>query len=73
MNDNTLLTIFGAKVNNNKVVLTLISGEGDNRKYYTACVKLDGSQKTKAEVDDFNNVARLEVPLLVKPSDDTPF
>ena len=84
MEKSTLLSIFGAKVSTDgtKLVLTLVSGEEDNKKFYNSCIKLDNSQKTRVKVDEEKQVAYLEVKLL-KPkkeedelneiSDDLPF
>ena len=49
-NSNTLLTIYGCKVSkdNKRLVLTLVRGEDEDKEYYSACIKLDGTQKTKA-------------------------
>ena len=49
---NTLLSIFGAKLSKDgkRVVITLVNGEDDDKNFYTACVKLDNSQKTKAKI-----------------------
>ena len=67
-----LLSVFGAKVSKDgqKLVLVLVGGEEDNRQFYNACVKLDNSQKTYASIDEVNEVATLEVPLLKPKNDD---
>ena len=61
---NTLLSIYGAKVSKDgkKLVLTLVQGEDDNKTYYSACVKLDNTQKTHVKVG--KTVAQLQIPLL---------
>lgn len=66
MKESTLLSIFGAKVSNDgkKLVLTLVSGEDDNKQFYNTCIKLDNSQKTRVKVDEEKQVAYLEVKLL---------
>lgn len=74
--ENDLLSIFGAKVSkdNKKLVLILVSGENENKRYYNACIKLDNSQKTHAKVVD--NTAVIEVEMLKDKSnnnDDLPF
>ena len=63
---NPLLSVFGAKVSKDgkKLMLVLVSGENENRQYYNACIKLDNSQKTKAEVVD--DTAIIEVVMLNK-------
>ena len=73
-----LLNIFNADITGDgkKVLITLVSGEGDNRKYYKTCVKLDNTQKVKAEIDGFNKIVLLSVPLSLKPQErdeDLPF
>lgn len=74
-----LLNIFSASLSQDKqkVLITLVSGEGDNRKYYKTCVKLDNTQKVKAEIDDFNKNVLLSVPLSQKgnevSNEDLPF
>lgn len=63
-----LLTIYGAKVSKrgDKLVITLIEGEGDNKQYHHACVKLDNSAKTKVKVDEAKKCAVVKIPLLIK-------
>ena len=77
MNENKLLSVFGARVSNDgqKLVLVLVSGEDNNREYYNACIKLDQSQKTRARIEADGKHALIEVNMLEKkPSDnDIPF
>ena len=63
---NPLLSVFGAKVSKdgNKLMLVLVSGENDKKRYYNACIKLDNSQKTHAEV--IGDTAIIEVVMLNK-------
>lgn len=67
-NDTTLVSIYGCKVSTkgDKLVITLVNGTDDSKKYYTACVKLDNSQKTHAKVD--KDYALIKVPLLKSAS-----
>lgn len=64
MQDNELLTIYGARVSRkgDHINLTLVSGEGENKKYYNACVKIAKDGKTYGSVE--NNKAFIVVPLL---------
>lgn len=59
-----LLSIFGAKLSKDgkKVVITLVSGERDNTKYYNTCVKLNNQQKTHVKIED--DVAIVTIPML---------
>ena len=70
--EETLLNIYGAKVSQDgkRVVLTLIQGDGQNKKYFNACVKLETSNKVRAKVDEENEVVFVRVPLL-KPKAET--
>jgi hypothetical protein len=75
-NENDLLSIFGAKVSKDgkKLVLVMVSGENENKRYYNACIKLDNSQKTHAKVVD--NRAVIEVDMLkdkTTENDELPF
>lgn len=67
-----LLNVYGAKVSQDgqRVVLTLVQGDGQNKKYFNACVKLNTSNKTRAKVDEQNEVVYIRVPLL-KPAEKT--
>lgn len=64
--EETLLNIYGAKVSQDgkRIVLTLIQGDGQNKKYFNACVKLETSNKVRAKVDEENEVVFVRVPLL---------
>lgn len=66
----TLLNIYGAKVSQDgqRVVLTLVQGDGQNKKYFNACVKLNTNNKTRAKVDGQEEVVYIRVPLL-KPKE----
>ena len=70
-NKDVLLNIFGAKVSKdgNKLVLTLVSGENDKKRYYNTCIKLDNSQSTKVELID--EYAVIKVKLLKQKEQDT--
>ncbi len=61
-----LLSIFGAKVSKDgtKLVLTLVSGENENKQFYNACIKLDNTQKTHAKVEDDGEHALIKVMML---------
>ena len=71
---NTLLTIYGARISKSDkhINLTLVSGEGDQKQCYTACVKIDENAKTRGSVE--NDEAIIVVPMLhnnkEKPKDD---
>ena len=64
MEANTLLSIYGARLSQDgtKVVVTLVEGKDENKKFYKACVKLDNSNKTKVKIE--NDKAILEIALL---------
>lgn len=75
-NKTDLLSIFGAKVSKDgkKLVLVMVSGENENKRYYNACIKLDNSQKAHAKVDGTKAV--IEVDMLkdkATENDDLPF
>ena len=59
-----LLSIFGAKVSQDgkKVVITLVGGENENKKYYNTCVKLNNQQKTHAKID--GDYVLVKIPML---------
>lgn len=59
-----LLSIFGAKLSKDgkKVVITLVSGERDETKYYNTCVKLNNQQKTHAKID--GDYVLVKIPML---------
>lgn len=80
MNENKLLTIYGARLSKSgqHINITLVEGEGENKRYYTTCVKVDGDAKTHGHIE--GNKAHIVVPMLKedKPKDidevdDTPF
>lgn len=75
METTELLSIFGARLSQDeqKLILVLVSGEGDNKKFYNACIKLDKSQKTKARIEDDRQHALIKVAMLGYHNDDTPF
>lgn len=64
MSENKLLTIYGARLskNGNYINLILVEGEAPNKRFYTACVKIDNTAKTHGFVDDVQ--AHIAVPLL---------
>ena len=64
MNENKLLTIYGARISKSgkHINLTLVSGEGDQRQFYTACVKIDEEAKAHGSIE--GNEAIIVVPLL---------
>lgn len=64
MKENTLLTIYGARISKSgkHINLTLVSGEGDQKQFYTACVKIDEDAKTHGSIED--NKAIIVVPML---------
>ena len=64
MADKKLLSFYGAKISEDgtKVVVTLISGEGEEKEFYTACVKLNNSQKTHAKIE--GDYALIKIPVL---------
>ena len=74
-NKTDLLSIFGAKVSKDgkKLVLVLVSGEHENKRYYNACIKLDNSQKAHAKVDGTTAVIEVEMLKETTKSDDLPF
>ena len=63
---NTLLTIYGCKLSKDskRLVLTLVTGEDEDKQYYSACVKLDGTQKTKASISKDKKYGLLKVEML---------
>ncbi len=69
MNENKLLTIYGARLSKSgkHINLTLVEGEGENKRYYTACVKVDADAKTHGSIK--GNEAHIVVPMLEKPKD----
>lgn len=75
MAESKLLSIFGAKVSKDgkKLVLTMVEGEAEDRKYYNACIKLDNSQKTHAKVEEDGQHALIKVVMLQDKDEDNPF
>ena len=74
MNENKLLTIYGARLSKSgkHINLTLVEGEGNERKFYTACVKIDESSKVHGVVRNTiekGEEAIIVVPLLEKPKE----
>lgn len=67
MNENKLITIYGARVSKSgkHINLTLVEGEGNQRKFYTACVKLDDQAKVHGIVR--NTLNKGEEALIVVP------
>ena len=61
-----LLSIYGARLSKDakKIILTLVGGENNEKQFYTACVKLDNSQKTTVELDTKDEKAIFKIPLL---------
>lgn len=64
----TLLNIFGAKLSKDgtKVILVLVAGDADNRRYYNACIPLGKEHKYMAEVakGEYGNYAMFSVKML---------
>lgn len=75
MNDKRLFNVFGARLSQDKkrIVLTLVTGKENNRKFYNACISMDKAKKTYGCIDNENNEAVIHVNLLNKPNDTTPF
>lgn len=75
MEKTDILSIFGGKVTTDgtKLLLVMVSGEKDKKKFYNACIKLDNSQKTHVRID--GETAIIEVPMLQTKNekDDLPF
>ena len=71
-NSNTLLTIYGCKVSkdNKRLVLTLVRGEDEDKQYYSACIKLDGTQKTKASISKDKKYGLVKIEMLKEELDD---
>ena len=61
---NKLLTIYGARLSKSgqHINLTLVEGEGDQKQFYTACVKVDEEAKTHGSIE--GHEATIVVPLL---------
>lgn len=75
MNDKPLFNVFGARLSQDKkrIVLTLVTGKENERKFYNACISMDEAKKTYGRIDNKNNEAVIHVNLLNKPNDKTPF
>lgn len=77
MNNTPLLSIFGAKVSKDgkRLVLSLVSGEGESKVFYNTCIKLDNTQKTHAKIDKDGKHAVIKVVMLEDKasSEDMPF
>lgn len=63
-NNDNLLSIYGARVSKNgdRLNVSLVKGEDDNKEWYTTSVKLDGSNKCKVTIKD--GFAYIKVPML---------
>ena len=75
MNDKPLFNVFGARLSQDKkrIVLVLVTGQENNRKFYNACISMDEAKKTYGCIDNENNEAVIHVNLLSKHNDNTPF
>ena len=64
MPKNNLLSIYGARLSKNGdyINLTLVCGEGKEKQFYTACVKVDETAKTHGRIK--GEEAHIVVPLL---------
>lgn len=64
MKENTFLTIYGARISKSgkHINLTLVSGEGDQKSFYTACITINGNAKTHGSILD--DRAIIVVPML---------
>lgn len=67
MNENKLLTIYGARLSKSgkHINLTLVEGENEQRKFYTACVKIGEQSKVHGAID--KNVKGEEEAIIVVP------
>lgn len=77
MQENKLLTIYGARLSKSgkHINLTLVEGENAQRKFYTACVKIGEESKVHGTID--KNVkgedeAVIIVPLLAPTKTEQP-
>ena len=75
MNDKPLFNVFGARLSQDKkrIVLVLVTGKENDRKFYNACISMDEAKKTYGCIDNKHNEAVIHVNLLNKPNDKTPF
>lgn len=66
MKENTLLSIYGARVSKDgkRINLTLCEGKDDKRIFYCASVKLDNSGKVKVKLSDDKASAIFKVAML---------
>ena len=74
---NELLTIYGARVSKSgsHLNITLVRGEGDEKEYYTTCVKLENAKtKTQAKIKDGYAIVKIALLKDNKAKDeDVPF
>ena len=73
---NKLLNIYCAKITQDeeKVLITLVEGEDDERTFYNAVVSLDDDKRIRAEIE--YNYVKVYIPLSQvnkKKDDDLPF
>ena len=75
MNDKPLFNVFGARLSQDKkrIVLVLVTGKENDRKFYNSCISMDEAKKTYGCIDNKNNEAVIHVNLLNKPNNNTPF
>lgn len=80
--DNKLLNIYCARYNKDatKIILTLVRGEGEQREFMNACIKLNNSGRVNAKVYekvDGTKEVYIMLPLsekeVKKEKDDLPF
>lgn len=62
--ENDLLSIYGARLSKNGkyINVSLVSGDGKARKFYTVCVKVDKEAKTHGAIKNGN--ALISIPVL---------
>ena len=62
--ENDLLSIYGARLSKNGkyINVSLVSGNGKERKFYTVCVKIDKEAKTHGAIK--NGKAIISIPVL---------
>ena len=70
-----LLNIYGARVSKSgkHVNITLVSGEGEQKEYFTTCVKIDSKDKTQAKVKDGYVLVKIALLEDKAKNEDTPF
>lgn len=68
-----LLNIYGAKISKsgNHVNITLVVGEGEQKEYFTTCVRLDNKNKVSAKVKD--GYVLVKIPMLEDKKQDEIF